>query len=93
MLKAVETLVMAHNNKKVGNHATYFSQNCEVQYFTYHGNIICTVDWRNKTVRLSNCGWNTSSTNRALNDYKRYFSDGRNFAPGVEFEITDTREK
>ena len=93
MLKAVETLVNANNNKKVGNHAMYFSQNYEVQYFTYHGNIICTVDWKNKTVRLTNCGWNTTSTNRALNDYKRWFSDSRNFALGVEFEIIDTREK
>ena len=93
MLKAVERLVLANCKKRVGNHATYFSQNCEMQYFTYFDNIICTVDWMHKTVRLTNCGWNTSSTNRALNDYKRWFSDSRNFAPGVEFEIIDTREK
>ena len=93
MLKAVETLVNASNNKKVGNHATHFSQNCEVQYFTYHNNIICTVDWLTKTAIITDAGWDTLSTNRACNDYKRWFSDKRNFAPGVEFEVIDQRPR
>ena len=56
MLKAVETLVNANNNKRVGNHATYFSQSCEVQYFTYFDNIVCMVDWKNKKVYLTDAG-------------------------------------
>ena len=93
MLKAVETLVNANNNKKVGNHAMYFSQNYEVQYFTYHGNIICMVDWKNKKVVLTDAGWDTPSTNRTVNDYKRWFSNERNFAPGIVFEIIDQRPR
>ena len=93
MLKAVETLVKAHDYKKVGNHATHFSTNCEVQYFTYHDNIICTVDWSTKTVVITDAGWDTLSTNRACNDYKRWFSDKRNFGTGVEFEIIDQRPR
>ena len=93
MLKAVERLVLANCKKRVGNHATYFSQNCEMQYFTYFDNIICKVDCMNKTVRLTDAGWDTISTNRAVNDYKRWFSNKRNFAPGIEFEIIDERPR
>lgn len=93
MLKAVERLVMSHRSLTVGNHATHFSQDCQVQYFTYHGNTICTVDWMNKKVFITDAGWDTISTNRACNDYKRWFSDRRNFAPGVEFEIIDKRPR
>ena len=93
MLKAVETLVNANCKKRVGNHATYFSQNYEMQYFTYFDNIICTVDWMNKKVYLTDAGWDTVSTNRAVNDYKRWFSNKRNFAPGIEFEIIDERPR
>ena len=93
MLKAVETLVNASNNKKVGNHAMYFSQNCEMQYFTYHGNIVCTVDWMNKKVYLTDAGWDTVSTNRTVNDYKRWFSNKNNFAPGLDLEVIDERPR
>lgn len=88
MLKAVESLVLANCKKRVGNHATYFSQNCEVQYFTYFDNIICTVDWVNKKVVLTDAGWDTPSTNRAVNDYKRWYS-----RPGLYLEIIDTRPR
>lgn len=95
MLKAVQNCIDSQTDRKFGNHATfwsYVSTGDIVQYFTYHDNIICRVNWTRKTVQLTNAGWNTKSTNRALNDYKAYFSDSSNFAPGVEFEITDTRE-
>ena len=41
--------------------------------FRYHGNAICMVDDVNRLVILTNAGWNTCSTTRALNDYRRYF--------------------
>ena len=93
MLKAVERLVLANCKKRVGNHATYFSQNCEMQYFTYFDNIICTVDWMHKKVYLTDAGYDTPSTNRTVNDYKRWFSNKRNFAPGIVFEIIDQRPR
>ncbi|MBF1706395.1 MAG: hypothetical protein HXO80_06990 [Selenomonas sp.] len=47
--------------------------------FSYHGNYICHVDDTRQRVYLTNCGWGTSSTTRALNDYKRYFIDERGY--------------
>ena len=41
--------------------------------FTYHGNTICMVDDTRRRVHLTNAGWNTPSTSRAINDYRRYF--------------------
>ena len=89
MLKAVQKCIDSKTDKKVGNHATFWTHPCtgdDIQYFTYHGNVICRVNWTRKKVSLDNAGWNTSSTNRALNDYKRYFSSNG-------FEVIDRREK
>lgn len=47
--------------------------------FLYHGNAICLVDDENRRIILTHAGWNTSSTTRALNDYRRYFVDGRGY--------------
>lgn len=47
--------------------------------FTYLGNTICIVDDVNHLVILTNAGWNTPSTTRALNDYRRYFVDERGY--------------
>ena len=41
--------------------------------FRYHESTICLVDDVNRLVILTNAGWNTPSTSRALNDYRRYF--------------------
>lgn len=41
--------------------------------FLYHGNAICLVDDENRRIILTHAGWNTSSTSRAINDYRRYF--------------------
>lgn len=43
--------------------------------FHYHENTICLVDDVNRLVILTHAGWNTSSTSRAINDYRRYFVD------------------
>lgn len=95
MLKAVQKCLESSTDRKFGNHGTWWSLPSTgdvIQYFTYHGNVICRVNWTQRTVYLTNAGWDTSSTNRALNDYKRHFSDSKNFAPGIVFEINDTRE-
>ena len=91
MLKAVLNCVSSTKDAKFGNHGTYYSTPItgdSIQYFTYHGNIICRVNYTRKTVYLTNSGWNTSSTNRALNDYKRYYSENH-----PTFTIIDEREK
>ena len=92
MLKAVLNCVSSTKDAKFGNHATFYSNiianNNVVQYFTYHGNIICRVNWTRKEVLLTNAGYNTRSTNRALNDYKQYFTQNH-----PTFTITDEREK
>ena len=92
MLKSVEKCLHSKKDLKVGNHGTWWSLPStgeQIQYFTYHGNVICRVNWTKHTVYLTNAGWNTSSTNRALNDYKRYFQEGWS----ITWDITDTREK
>ena len=92
MLKAVLNCVSSTKDAKFGNHATFYSNiianNNVVQYFTYHGNIICRVNWTRKEVLLTNASYNTRSTNRALNDYKQYFTQNH-----PTFTIIDEREK
>lgn len=90
MMKAFEKLVTSNGNARVGNHAVMFCDipnNGAALHilhimpgtsraFSYHGNYICHVDDTRRRVYLTNCGWGTTSTTRALNDYKRYFIDG-----------------
>lgn len=88
MMKTLERLVTATKNTTVNNHAFkhyvrmegFTAHFCKVmegteRAFTYHGNTICMVDDTRRRVRLTNAGWNTCSTTRALNDYRRYFVD------------------
>ena len=86
MMKALERLVAIKGNAQVGNHAVRHyghmegvtAHCCKVmegteRAFTYHGNIICMVDDSHRRIFLTHAGWYTSSTSRALNDYRRYF--------------------
>lgn len=43
----------------------------------YHGTIICEADFERKEFKLPYKGMyaNSTSTRRAVNDYKRYFTD------------------
>lgn len=43
--------------------------------FSYHDSTTCLVDDEKHRIILTNAGWNTRSTTRALNDYRRYFVD------------------
>ena len=90
MLKSVLNCVSSIKDAKFGIHATYYSTPItgdSIQYFTYHGNIICRVNWTQKTVLLTNAGWDTPSTNRALNDYGSYFKENH-----PTFVIIDERK-
>lgn len=93
MMKALEKLVASRANATVGNHAVMFcdipNSGAALRIlhimpgtsraFSYHGNFICHVDDTRRRVYLTNCGWGTSSTTRALNDYRRHFVDGRGY--------------
>ena len=90
MLKSVLNCVSSIKDAKFGNHATFYSTPItgdSIQYFTYHGNIICRVNWTQKTVLLTNAGWDTPSTYRALNDYGSYFKENH-----PTFVIIDERK-
>ena len=91
MMKALKALVESKTDKRIGNHAvrqsSYFtikddeiyfvggSKDGVTRSFSYHNSFICHVDDKQRRVYLTNCGWNTISTTRALNDYRRYFVD------------------
>lgn len=88
MLKAIVNLFET-NKKVIGNHSRdgWNDTTGHVSRFKYHNNVICIIEWNNRTCILTNCGWNTPSTNRALNDYKRYVS-----THFPDMEIIDMRE-
>ena len=88
MLKAIVNLFET-NKKVIGNHSRdgWNDATGHVSRFKYHNNVICIIEWNNRTCILTNCGWNTPSTNRALNDYKRYVS-----THFPDMEIIDMRE-
>ena len=74
MLRANEQIVRVINTK-VGNHSvsTNYVHGCTVKDYIYHSTPICTVNEDRMTFSTDNGGWNTSSTTRAINDYRRYF--------------------
>jgi hypothetical protein len=82
MLKAIIDLFES-NKRKVGNHSREdlnftldnIGYTVNVSRFKYHGSTLCNIDWIEKTCTLDHCGWHTSSTTRALNDYERYVKD------------------
>ena len=87
MMKVLKALVESKKQQRVGNHAVMFCDiphngaalhilhimQGATRAFSYHDNFICHVDDTRRRVYLTNCGWGTSSTSRALNDYRRYF--------------------
>ena len=76
MLKAIEQLVTGERTH-VGNHRveSFNERGQTINNYIYHSTIICVVNENEKTFRTSNGGWNTSSTTRAINDYRKWFTD------------------
>jgi len=75
MLKSIEKLLECGNDMKVGNHSSdHYSSVCLYKYF---GTTICVVDYGKKEFYLPYKGMyaNSSSTKRAVNDYRRYFNE------------------
>ena len=95
MLKSVQALAehaLTGNLEscRIGNH---FCARSESNYreFYYHDTCICIIDTEDKTVMFDNCGWNTSSTTRAINSYRQAFT-GFHELPVEEFkEIMNRR--
>lgn len=88
MMKAIETLVRSTKSRRVGNHAVWFCgtpQEGDLRFlyimegatrvFAYQDTFVCHVDDVRKCVFLTNRGWVTRSTTRALNEYRKYFVD------------------
>ena len=74
MLKAIEQL-LSGERCKVGNHRveSFNLRGHTINNYIYHSTIICMVNENEKTFITSNDGWNTSSTTRAINDYRKHF--------------------
>ena len=75
MLKSIEKLLESSSNLKVGNHSSeHIALAC---FYTYHGTVICEADYDRESFKLPYKGMyaNSTSTRRAVNDYKRYFTD------------------
>ena len=75
MLKSVEKLLNCWDDLKVGNHSS--KRIHSVFYYMYHDTVICEADFDRKEFKLPYDGMyaNSVSTKRAVNDYKRYFTD------------------
>ena len=75
MLKSVEKLLECGNDLTVGNHSS--KHNYEVWFYMYHGTVICEVNYERREFKLPYDGVysHSVSTRRAVNDYKRYFTD------------------
>lgn len=71
MLKAVINLTNSNSDLNAGNHKVRHEGN--ERHFIYFRTVICKADDKAKTYTVDNGGYNTQSTTRAINDYKRYF--------------------
>lgn len=54
--------------KKVGNHKLEISED-GLAKFKYHDNTIIKINEDEKVIYVDNCGWDTVSTNQAINGY------------------------
>lgn len=74
-MKSVDKLILAAENgmksAREGNHS--MKQDDTNIYYTYHDTIICTYNKREKVAYYNNGGYETSSTTRAINAYKKYY--------------------
>lgn len=73
MLVVVKDLVCASRDMKKGSHKVV-KYPTGIREFIYYSTAICTVNDNERTFSTDNGGYGTSSTTRAINDYKRYFT-------------------
>ena len=73
MLVTVKDLVASNKDMKKGSHRVV-KYPTGIREFIYYATIICLVNDKECTFSTNNGGYATSSTTRAINDYKRYFT-------------------
>lgn len=86
MLKAIEKLLNG-TATKVGNHHAVRTETAV--YYYYHNTAVCVATYSGE-VKFDNGGWGTSSTTRAINDYKKHFVDYLGFEEVKEIKDYST---
>jgi hypothetical protein len=71
-MKTIDTLVNSYENRAIGNHKVIVGLN--TRQFIYFATAICVVDDKRRIFYIDNGGYDTQSTRRALNQYRREFS-------------------
>lgn len=71
MMTSINNLITGRATKQ-GNHRVETIG--DITKYIYHNTTICTVNNVKKTFKTDNGGWDTQSTTRAINDYKRQFT-------------------
>jgi len=69
MMKTIKALLNEGTSRRIGNHAVKYIEP-SIRHFIYHSTVICVVDDRQKTFSVSNGGYNTPSTSKAINSYR-----------------------
>ena len=81
-MKCIQTLLKATSDKKVGNHKVVITAEKESYY--YHWTCICEVNHKDRTITITNGGYKTPSTTRAINCYKNSNHINRLICQGFE---------
>lgn len=68
--KCIEAMAIGKDSFKTGNHRAERFSDGTIAYY-YHDTAICVVS--EGKAHYDNGGWNTSSTNRAINSYRQYY--------------------
>ena len=77
-MRTVEKLLNSNKDMKLGNHRLEIQSDGEEWYY-YHATPIVKVNRNFGRVVVDNGGWNTSSTNRAINSYLRRLNEVMNY--------------
>lgn len=89
MMKTVLNLYNSNQDYlKIGNHKVERSNNGNIELYSYHRTVIFAIDKNEKTIVIDNGGWNTSSTTRAINDYKKLYET---FINTLGYTVIDRR--
>lgn len=69
-MKTVENLINSERNKTLGNHHAEIISD-EIRHFYYYNTVICKANDKTMEFKVDNGGYNTSSTTRAINSYRK----------------------
>ena len=72
MLKTCIKLAEASSDIKLGNHRVEYTPSG--RDFIYYWTVICSTNDSKRTFKTNDGGWGTSSTTRAINSYRAYFT-------------------